>query len=97
MEAMYIFWLSVLALVFSVSGYVLYSSKNLKTLAFAFFLALIWPFLNVAFQCTLSKTSEACVWGKSLLTFYTFVSIVGIFPILFLLLSFCIYVYRKIA
>jgi hypothetical protein len=96
-ETVYIFWLCVLTLALSASGYVLYSSKNLKTLAVAFLLAISWPFLNVTFQCTLSKTSEACVWGKSLLSFYTLISIAGVFPVLFLLLSFCIYVYRKIA
>lgn len=95
MEEISIFWLGVFSLTFFIVCYVLYRSRNFKVFAIAFFICLLVPSLYVEFQCILSKASEACVWGRSLLLLYTLTIMVVIFPILFLLLSFILHVYRK--
>lgn len=96
MDTISIFWISILVLLFSIAGYVFYSAKNFITLVIAFLIALLFPSLLVKYDCLVNSTSEACVWGKSLLNLYTMASIIGVFPILFLLLSFCTYIYRKV-
>ena len=97
MEAIGIIWLIVCALLFSSAGYVLYRKRNYKTLATAFSLALLAPCFYVVFECVINRTSEACVWGKSFLPLYTLLFASYVFPVLFLLLSFFIYIYRKAA
>lgn len=97
MEAIGIIWFVVSALLFSATGYVLYRKRNYKVLIAALLLALLAPCFYVAFHCAINNMSEACVWSKSFLPLYIVFFASCVFPVLFLLLSFFSYLYRKAA
>ena len=96
MEKIGIFWLIVCVLLYGATGYVFYSTRSYIALVATLALSLLTPGAYVTFQCMANKVSEACVWGKSLISFYALFFALFVFPILFLLLSFFLNIFKKL-
>ena len=96
MEKIKILWLIAILIPIILAAYIYYRRRNHKVIVIAFVVAIAVPVMPVIFHCNENRTSEACVWGQSLLPLYeTFTVFVG-FPIIYLFLSLLIYAVKKV-
>jgi hypothetical protein len=95
MDGIIIFWLIAILTPLFLASYFYYKKRNHMVIGIAFLVAVAFPAVTVVFYCNENRISEACVWGKSLLPLYEVGAIFLGFPIIYLLVSFIIYVVKK--
>lgn len=89
-------WFVVILIVLTIMAFLVYRFKNFKTLIASLTISIAIPILNVRYECFQNHSSEACVWGKSYLSFSLgLIAVIGT-PILYLLFSFLYWLYKKI-
>lgn len=86
MKASLIWSLMFLALLL-IASYVCRKARNYGLLVLAFCLSLSVPVVRVVHDCHVSRTSEACTWGQSLLPIMLPLAAFVGGPILYLLLT----------
>ena len=91
-----IFWLIVAVILIRISFTTLREVKNFKTAGLIFTVSALVPVVVTFIACNGNPSSEACVWGKSLIYLQVGLMILFVAPLVYLLTTVIYKKYKKL-